>query len=123
MTPALLVLARQYMALPGAPRRDPVAHELAIEHPRSMSRLRDIAGILWTRDPDNIIAPWLPALLDDATGGVMLARLPGQPSVLMRGDLVFIEAAGSNGFLIDGENGATLAEAVARVAVALGRAG
>ncbi len=114
MTPAQITLARQYMALPGH-------HATLSTYGFAHTWGRDDDGARWVLDLET--NAWLPDFTDDATGGVMLARLPGRPSVLMRGDTVHIEAEKPSGFLIDGESGATLAEAVARAAVALGRAG
>lgn len=116
MTPDLLTLARAYMALPGAPVRDMSADELAVDGYRAPWRQRDGAGILWA--PDN--GGSLPDLRDDATGGVLLGMLG-------RGWLAYQREHDGRWEMgrPDGEHrqeGATLAEAVARVAVALGRA-
>ena len=138
MTPALLNLARRYMALPGFIWRTgmlaiPDDGENYAGWCRILRAADDGHVTSWTDEDGEILtdddgpfetyARLVPCLTDDATGGVMLARLPGRPAVLMRGDMVHIEAEGASGFLVDGQSGATLAEAVARVAVALGRAG
>jgi hypothetical protein len=116
MTPDLLTLARAYMALPGAPVRDMSADELAVDGYRAPWRQRDGAGILWA--PDN--GGSLPDLTDDATGGVLLGMLPASRTVEMDPDIVSVVVFTGAGHA--GGKGATLAEAVARVAVALGRA-
>lgn len=110
MTPALLALSRAYLALPGAPT------------PKSVRFARNVDGMFWVLVPDESgRLGWVIDLTDAATGGVMLARL---------GDAVGIVEIGPDriGLRYDSDcptlgEGATLAEAVARVAVAVGRAG
>lgn len=118
MTPELTALARAYMALPGAPTRDLDGWTLA----RGVFR-GAATGILW-RDASKDDAPyneWLPDLTDRANGGVLLALLaPGWLAYQREHDFRWEVSRP------DGEHrqeGATLAEAVARVAVAVGRAG
>ncbi len=118
MTPDLLTLASAYTALPGAPAQDHAGAVVATGLRVPERRYRTPEGILWAWDDET--TRWLPSLDDDATGGVMLGMLPP-------GWLVYRREADGRWEVSrpDGEHqdeGATLAEAVARVAVALGGA-
>ena len=109
MNPELIALARDYMALPGAP-----AWDVRADHWRILDAARRYDdGIRWLR----IDGDWLPDLNDAGTGGAML-------DLLGCGDV--FRGAGVYRVTVDDEtsgDGFTLAEAVARVAVAVGRAG
>jgi hypothetical protein len=122
MNSDLLALARAYMALPGAPKMDMYpSHGIHVHG--GVSCLRDDTGARWidAAGPDCDEYEWLLDLTDDATGGVMLARLPGIRTV--DAHLQTIRVGTRIGATGSRAGGATLAEAVARVAVALGRAG
>ena len=115
MTPGLLALARAYASLPGAPKMDPDHDGWTLA--RGLFRAAP-TGILWRRGGDG----WLPDLTDAATGGVMLDLLAeGGHTVCTFDSRPNRYAAMLNGHYE--VYGATLAEAVARVAVAVGRAG
>ena len=125
MTPALLALSRAYLALPGAPVYS-TSDGGWIFHTGERHAFRSATtGLLWFRDPDEpaSIRPrdawYVLDLTDAATGGVMLSLLPSgnDPERLTAGWLVH------TGYGSPPSPGATLAEAVARAAVALGRAG
>ena len=121
MTPELTALARAYMALPGGPVRSEFAPELLVEDGNGHARFRDRDGILWATDLADRTAPWTPDLTDRANGGVLFATIaPGWLAYQREHDGRWEVSRP------DGEHrqeGATLAEAVARVAVAVGRAG
>lgn len=111
MTTALLTLARAYASLPGAPKMDPDHDGWTLA--RGLFRAAP-TGILWRRGGDG----WLPDLTGRGTGGVLLAALPDAYHLHRDGDLwTFHDKDG-----VTVGTGATLAEAVARVAVAVGRA-
>ena len=113
MSPALTALARDYMALPGAP-----AWDVRADHWRILDAARRYDdGIRWLR----IDSDWLPDLTDASTGGSILPLLgPGWLVYQRMHDGVW-EVSRFDGAQM--QEGATLAEAVARVAVAVGRAG
>lgn len=120
MTPELTALARAYMALPGAPEWDLNADGWDL----SDGRFRQAdTGVLWLRLGRGRCSPgeWLPDLTDRANGGALLTLLaPGWLAYQREHDGRWEVSRP------DGEHrqeGATLAEAVARVAVAVGRAG
>lgn len=120
MTPDLTTLARAYMALPVAPKMAEVL--IAYSTGRDLYR-RDSDGVLWV-DAAVLAAPdyeWLPDLTDRANGGVMLALLGPGWLVYQRVHDGRWEVGRPDGE--HRQEGATLAEAVARVAVAVGRAG
>jgi hypothetical protein len=119
MTPDLLALSRAYMALPGAPE---VRGAGGMYVSAAVTYFRDSEGILWAdaAGPDAYRYDWLPSLTDDATGGALLGMLPTSRTVDM--DHGFVSIVVFTGAGRAGGSGATLAEAVARVAVALGRA-
>lgn len=131
MTPTLLALSHAYLALPGAPvatSRDD-CHEVLT--PRGDVAYRDASGLLWVADPEHMPTsdPHDLGLVldfrDAATGGVMLERMPLFPNVL-RHARTWEYSVAPFGVATDPtgpEWSATLAEAVARAAVALGRAG
>lgn len=130
MTPALLALSRQLAALPGAP--EPGLGS-AYRGPDGKMRVRDNTGLLWLSDPDQPGSTPLAEerfLLDladpsGATGGVILALIRPNDRwriemsngytahVTVPGDTVFARATKCP----------ALAEACARVLVALGRVG
>lgn len=124
MNPELLALARAYMALPGAPGMAGGSLSYVMG---GRYQHRTFDGMLWeyVAHPAGMFGEWLPDLTNAATGGVMLDLLPfhviptrrDRPRVY---GLVYVgldERRHTTGLR------ATLAEAVARVAVALGRAG
>lgn len=80
MIPALLTLARQLAALPGAPSAE-YGNVLGTEYalPPGVYRIRDVAGLLWMVDPDHETM-LLIDLADPtgATGGVLLTLVPYQ---------------------------------------------
>ena len=125
MNPALFALSRAYMALPGAP-------EPTIDRTRCDTRendgLRDTNGIRWTRDSDRG-AYNLPDLTDAATGGVLVARFPGELKVEQLALPGSDHALYVGSWRLRGKTDRTveaceyLAEFAARAAVALGRAG
>jgi hypothetical protein len=119
MSPALLTLARAYMALPGAPKQEHAGAVVATGLRMPERRYRTPEGILWTWDDET--TQWLPDLTDDATGGAMLRGLPTSRTIEMDPGNVTLTVFTGGGHVTG--RGATLAEAVARVAVALGRAG
>lgn len=118
MSPALLALARAYVALPGALRL------LATLGHGAVWVRSDDTGVCWCWDAHE--SRWLPDLTDNATGGVMLGMLGGVSLDIRTGNVDCTRAVW--GYWLDGEHWrviqpcATLAEACARVAVALGRA-
>ena len=118
MSPDLIALARAYMALPGAP----TAH--------APMMVNVTADEVWFRDHDGIrwvdVAPpavdeseWVPDLADRATGGVML-------DIIRPVAMPILDCDPRTGYALrrmgerftPGSGCATLAEAVARVAVA-----
>jgi hypothetical protein len=113
MTPDLVALSHAYLSLPGA-----FVHRVTDDGWRiNRASFRRQDGTLWVF----VDGAWTLDLTDAATGGVMLARL---------GDAVGIVEIGPDriGLRYDSDcptlgEGATLAEAVARAAVAVGRAG
>ena len=110
----LLTLARQLAAVPGFRAPWWIAADLV---PRD-NPYPD-GGIQWRQDPDNFRA-WIPDLSDPsgATGGVLLQMVgPCNVSRMTSGEWVILGPG------MIGEEGATLAEACARVIVALGRVG
>ena len=119
MTPALVALARAYLALPGAPT------------PRSVRFARDVDGMMWVLVPDESgRLGWVIDLTAPAAGGVMLGLLPVAVKVVTRTEprsfrLMWLaedgEGLGPRQHTTPWLD--TLAEAVARVAVAVGRAG
>lgn len=121
MTPDLLALSRAYLALPGAPV--PISRDTP-HHGWRDGIYRDDSGCRWrliqSRDADTgkwDDGWWVLDLTDAATGGVMLSLLPvGDHERLTPGWLVHAGAGSAP------SPGATLAEAAARAAVALGRA-
>lgn len=134
MSPDLLALARAYMALPGAPTMTETLLSYGVG---AKCYRRDSAGVLWIDGaPENASDyEWLPDLTDDATGGVMLGMLgsaawrvtrrhPAGDGSPWYADLYL--SARKPGSVVPeefyGAYCATLAEACARVAVALGRA-
>ncbi len=111
------------MALPGAP--EPIREDQP--HPGWRDGVyRGDDGIWWVLaqecGPDGkwTRGDWLPSLADDATGGVLLGMLPASRTVDMDHGFVSIVVFTGAGYAR--KRGTTLAEAVARVAVALGRA-
>ena len=127
MRPDLLALARAYVALPGAPRL------LATLGDGAVWVRSDDTGVCWCWDTHE--SRWLPDLTDDATGGVMLGMLgsaawrvtrrhPAGDGSPWYADLYL--SARKPGSVVPeefyGAYCAPLAEACARVAVALGRA-
>lgn len=114
MTPDLLTLSRQLAALPGAPRRNMAM--LRCDTDRN-NGYRDSRGVRWVWDPDDHDFTAID-LTDPATGGVLLPTVgPCNVSRMTSGEWVIL----ARGHI--GEEGATLAEAAARVLVALGRVG
>lgn len=119
MIPALLELSRAYLALPGAPR--PLHIEAAYH--------RSEDGIRWIRLGEGRVGEdglwteagreWLLDLTDPATGGAMLHRLGREVTTYTDEHGGILVAAGPT---MSAVMGATLAEAVARAAIALGRA-
>ena len=123
MTPALLTLSRAYMALQGAPVRDMIADEIGDEVAGGFPRFRDRLGLLWAPDPVARLAPWGLDLTDPATGGVMLSLMASGMlmPVIDTGHAYCLRRLGER--FDPKNNGATLAEAVARFAVnVVGRA-
>lgn len=128
MSPELLALSRAYLALPVAPVRDMIADELPVRYdPNGRGPLRDLAGLLWCPDTGaDEPAPWVLDLTDAATGGVMgaaWATAGGSVWIGPKTDGWRARAPGASILDEPSGRGATLAEAVARAAVALGRAG
>lgn len=131
MTPALLALSRQLVALPGAPEP---GLGYGYRGPDRQLRLRDSAGLLWLSDPDQPGSTPLAEerlLLDladtsGATGGVLLNLIPPlarwRIAIEEDGSFTAHVGAGIREVAYD-VNVATLAEAAARVLVALGRVG
>lgn len=123
MTPTLLALSRAFGAIPGAPTAKHSNHSLYSGE--GLTYFRDGAGIRWVdaAGPDLDDYEWLLDLTDAATGGVMLDRF-----ARVGGFGVAFDPSVAVGRWLAGDwfdlvhEGATLAEAVARAAVALGRA-
>lgn len=131
MNPALLALSRAYMALPGAPKQDHPGHVTATGQRLPDGRWRTPDGYLWVWDDET--TQMVLDLTDAATGGVMLDRLGSAAWRVSRrhpagnappwcADLYFSDRPHVAG-VSPSVYCATLAEAVARAAVALGRAG
>jgi len=136
MTPALFTLARAYMALPGFIWR---AGMLAIPDDgenyagwcRVLRASDDGHVTSWTDEDGAILtdddgsfeayARLVPCLTDDPTGILMLRSLPRSRTIEMDPGNVSLTVFTGGGYVTG--RGATLAEAVARVALALGRAG
>jgi hypothetical protein len=116
---ALIALARDYMALPGAPN---MADVLFAYHREGTFYRRDENGMLWldAGRPDALLGDWIPDLTDASTGGSLLPLLGPGWTVYQRVHDGVWEVSRPDGE--HRQEGATLAEAVARVAVALGRA-
>ena len=116
MTPALLTLARQLAAVPGTPRRNLAMLRCDTD---LNDGYRDESGVRWVWDPDD--HDFTAIDLSDpsgATGGVLLQMVgPCNVSRMTSGEWVILGPG------MIGEEGATLAEACARVIVALGRVG
>lgn len=113
MTPTLIALSRAYMALPGAPQW---SNRLDFWRILDAARRYD-DGTRWLR----IEWTWTLDLTDAATGSVMLDLLAAGGQTVSTFD-----EPNTYWMMMGGRYemfGATLAEAVARVAVALGRAG
>ena len=120
MSPALIALARGYMALDGAPNMADVL--FAYSRGGTFYR-RDENGMLWADvgDVRALIGEWLPDLTDASTGGSILPLLGPGWLVYQRVHDGVWEVGRPDGE--HRQEGATLAEAVARVALAVGRAG
>lgn len=128
MNPTLLSLSRAYMALPGAPVRDMIADELAVNGtPDGYPRFRDRAGLLWCPDIEaDRPAPWVLDLTDAATGGVLAGAWVAEGGSVWIGpksDGWRARPPGASSLSPPTGRGATLAEAVAHAWLALGRAG
>lgn len=122
MTPALLALSRAYMALPGAPRQDHPGYVTATGQKQPDGRWRTPDGYLWVWDDET--TQMVLDLTDAATGGVMLDRLrPVMEPVIDCDPRTGYALRRMGERFTPGSGRATLAEAVARAAVALGRAG
>jgi len=120
VSPDLVALARDYMALPGAPNMADVL--FAYSRGGTFYR-RDENGMLWldVAPLDALLGDWLPDLADAATGGVMLAALAPLGLTVSTYD-----GPHGYGMMLGGKYDTrcrTLGEALARVAVAVGRAG
>lgn len=125
MTSDLIALSRAYLALPGAPVRDMAAFEMSCPPVNGQPRFRDYAGLLWRPDSDPE-SPWLLDLTDEATGGVVAAawaEAGGSVWIGPKSDGWCARPPGASSLSEPTGRGSTLAEAVARAAVALGRAG
>lgn len=119
MNNALLTLARQLAAVPGTPRRNLAMLRCDTD---LNNGYRDESGVRWVWDPDDHDLTAID-LADPATGGVLLNLIPSAERWRVRplGNGLYdanLAELGGMGALCP-----TLAEACARVIVALGRVG
>lgn len=124
MTPALLTLARQLAALPGAPRQDHPGYVTVTGQRQPDGRWRTPEGYLWVWDDET--TQMVLDLADPATGGVLLNLIPplARWRIKIEDDgFVTVHASAGIREIAYDVTCPTLAEACARVLVAIGRVG